>query len=185
MIDLRKIGDDCVWPEILKPMGYGDHRVEDFEIWYERNETHLGHLPKTLVEQWVYRHWCDSIASFIPIENLEWREETWPAHDFTTKIGTVRGNDPLEPERDFEVFSGQRGGKKLKTAIELDAGCWVYPLVVLETPGGFIDCVGDHIANDFFLVEGHKRRRYLNALLVRGETVSCQQVFVLTSPWLR
>ncbi|MBY5974509.1 hypothetical protein KUV28_19295 [Ferrimonas balearica] len=184
MIDLREIGEDLVWPDCLEPKGYGDLSVEDFSSWWKRNGEELKHLPEALAEQWIYRHWRDSVASFIPIDDLECREETWPPDDFVTKVGTVRGNEPLNPEHDFEVFSGLRTGERLMTAQALDTGHWDYPPIVLETPEGFIDCIGHHIKTEYFLVEGHKRRRYLNALLKRGEAVSDQRVLVICSPSL-
>ena len=184
MIDLREIGDECVWPEHLKPKGYGGHIVEDFGSWWARNNEELKHFPEALAEQWIYRHWKDSVASFIPIEELECVEETWPANDFVTRVGTVRGNEKMNPEHDYEVFNGKKTGEKLLTAEDFDEGHWDFPVVVLDTPGGFIDCVGDHIESDFFLVEGHKRRRYLNALLHRGSSISDQRVFSLHSPRL-
>ncbi|MAM09695.1 MAG: hypothetical protein CML23_04385 [Rhizobiaceae bacterium] len=184
MIDLREIGEDCVWDHDLEPKGYGDLKVEDFGSWWERNGHKLKHLPRSLAEQWIYRHWTDSVASFIPIEELTCCEEIWPADDFVTKVGTVRGKEALNPEHDFEVFNGQKTGEKLLTAKALDSGHWDFPLVVLETLGGFTDCMGDHIETDYFLVEGHKRRRYLNALLHHGASLADQRVYVLHSPSL-
>lgn len=184
MIDLRELGEACVWPAYLEPRGYGELIVEDFGSWWKRNGDQIKHLPDTLAEQWIHRHWRESVASFIPIEDLMCREEIWAPGDFVTKVGTVRGNEPLNPEHDFEVFSGQKTGEKLLTAKALDSGHWDFPLVVLETPGGFIDCVGDHIETEYFLVEGHKRRRYLNALLSRGASIADQRVYVLRSPSL-
>jgi len=182
MIDLRKIGEKCVWPNDLEPNGYGDLHVEDFSTWWSRNRDNMKNLPEALAEQWIYRHWTDSVASFIPIEGIRCEKEVWPPIDFITKVGTVRGNEPLDPENDFEVFSGRETGDKLQTAKALDIGHWDYPLVVLRTPGGFIDCIGDHIKTQYFLVEGHKRRRYLNALLNQGKTLKNQEVFVLHAP---
>jgi hypothetical protein len=182
LIDLRAIGEECVWPSDLQPQGYGDVHVEDFASWWDRNSDKLKNLPDALAEQWFYRHWQDSVASFIPIEGLHCSEEVWPPMDFVTKVGTVRGNEQMDPKHDFEVFSGQKTGEKLLTAQALDQGQWDYPLVVLETPEGFIDCIGDHIETQYFLVEGHKRRRYLNALLDRGVLVKQQRVYVLRSP---
>lgn len=113
MIDLRKIGEECVWPDQLEPEGYGDLSVEDFRCWWDRNSEKLKHLREALAEQWIYRHWRDSVASFIPIEELQCREEVWPPADFVTKVGTVRGNEPLNPKHDFEVFSGQKNWREI------------------------------------------------------------------------
>ena len=179
MIKIRELDERCPWPDELEPVGYGDHNVETFEEWRERNSILLQHLPNELVEQWVHRHWKNSVAKFIPLEGLLWREELWPPSDFITKVGTVRGNEPLDPEHDYKVFSGKVGGEKSQTAKTLDAGHWDYAPIVLETPEGFIDRVGDHIKTKYFLVEGHSRRRYLNALLRRNVQLGKQRVFVL------
>lgn len=184
MIDLREIGEVCVWSSHLEPEGYGDLEVEDFITWWGRNYEMLKHLPEALAEQWIYRHWRDSVASFIPIEGLQCHEELWPPADFVSRVGTVRGNEPLDPKHDFDVFSGRETGEKLLTAKALDTGHWDYPVVVLETPRGFTDCIGEHIETEYFLVEGHKRRRYLNALLDRDASVKDQSVFILHSPSL-
>jgi len=184
MIDLRDIGGVCVWSHDYEPVDYGDLVVEDFASWWGRNKENLKNLPEVLAKQWIYRHWRVSVAAFIPLDGLQVREETWPSADFITKVGTVRGNEPMKPIHDFEVFSGQKTGKKTPTAQELDTVHWGYPVVVLETPDGFIDCIGDHIEAEYFLVECHKRRRYLNALLNRGASILDQRVFVLRCPSL-
>lgn len=179
MINLRDLADYCPWPDELKPVGYGDIRVEDFDSWWARNRLEFHGLPKELVEQWIYRHWKVSVAKFIPIDGLGYREELWDPSDFIAKVGTVRGTEPLDPIHDFRVFSGQVGGEKLSTAKALDTGKWDYAPIVLETPDGFIDFTGTYIETPFFLVEGHKRRRYLNALLHQGVKLLAQRVFVL------
>lgn len=101
-----------------------------FRNWRERNGEKFKHLPKPLAQQWMHRHWCDPVASFIPIEDLTCRENNWPPYDFVTIIGTVRGKDAL------------------------DSGHWDFPLVVLGTPDGFIDCIEDHIEARIFLGRG-------------------------------
>ncbi|WP_282094215.1 hypothetical protein [Epibacterium ulvae] len=183
MFDLREIGDKHVWANHLEPLGSGDHTKEDFQTWWERNNGELNHLPQNLVEQWIYRHWKQSIASFVPIKTLTCREEKWPPKDCIDKVGTIRGNEPLNPEDDFKMFCKKTNeGKLSPTAEALNQGQWDFPLVVLETPDGFIDKIGEHITTDYFLVEGHKRRRYLNALINKSISITDQPVLILNSP---
>lgn len=116
MFKLQELDECCAWPAHLMPDGDGDHSMESFETWWCKHGEELGHLPQEVIEQWVYRHWSTSVARFIPLDNLAYREETWPAVDFIERVGTVRGNERLEPEHDFKIFSGQLDGEKLATA---------------------------------------------------------------------
>lgn len=50
-------------------------------------------------------------------------------------------------------------------AVALDQGEWDYAPPVLCTPNGFIDTLGTVIDANYLIVEGHSRRRYLNALI--------------------
>ncbi|MBZ0218539.1 MAG: hypothetical protein K8F25_18425 [Fimbriimonadaceae bacterium] len=181
MFNLRELDDCCVWPEHLTPEGYGDHLVEPFEAWWGKHSKELSHLPKEVLKQWVYRHWSDSIATFLPLERLSCSEEVWPAIDFIEKVGTLRGNEPMDPEHDYDAFSGRLDGRKKPVAIALDQGEWDYAPIVLSTPDGFIDGIQEHIITPYFLIEGHKRRRYLNALLHKGLCIKDQRIFVLTT----
>ena len=184
MFNLSDLDECLAWPPNLMPEGYGDLEVESFEVWWNKHCDELQHLPIEVSKQWIYRHWSDSIAKFIPLEGLSCREEVWPAIDFIEKVGTIRGNEPMNPEHDYNVFSGRLDGQKLPTASALDQGEWDYPPIVLVTPNGFIDPMQEHIDMPYFLVEGHKRRRYLNAMLHRGKSVKNQRVYILDSPFI-
>ncbi len=173
-----------VWDETLKPIGYGghSHELEKLDPWMERTGRLLGHLHPEIREQWIYRHWKYSQLNFIPLDDLTWAEETWEPNYFMENVRTWRGNDELDPDHDYNAFAEPEVGTKLQTAIALDSGKWDYAPIVLRTPGGFVDTLGKVIKANYLLVEGHQRRRYLNALLHRGIEVAPQRVFVLESP---
>ena len=59
-------------------------------------------------------------------------------------------------------------------------GTWDYPIVVMYVPNGIIDCDGEHPEVRHFLVEGHSRVRYLNALTQHGKPLSEHEVYVLS-----
>jgi hypothetical protein len=65
------------------------------------------------------------------------------------------------------------------TATALDKGRWDYAPIVLPTPNGFIYTIGMFIDSKYLLVEGHQRRRYLNALVHRGVVLEPQRVILL------
>lgn len=183
MFDLRDWPEE-IWDDSLKPKGYGGHyyELEKYDEWKERTAALLAHLHPEICEQWIYRHWTYSPLNFIPLDSLSWTEESWEPEYFIEHVQTYRGNTPLNPEDDYKTFAEPETGEKLDTAIALDAGHWDYAPVVLRTPDGFIDTIGEVVKAKYLLVEGHQRRQYLNALLYRGTKLPSQRVFVLDSP---
>lgn len=180
MLDLQNV-PDCTWNDEFEPIGCGGHNVESFQDWDLRVGYKLNNLCSEIREQWVHRHWTGSPLAFLPLETLTWREERWSPTKFISEVKTWRGDEALHPEFDFEVFANPHG-KKLPTAEALDRGEWDYAPPVLCTPQGFIDTIGNHVQANYLLVEGHQRRRYLNALMARGVDLIDQRVFVMTSP---
>ncbi len=182
MINLEKLRYCTVWPEELARIEgefLGD--AEPFSDWRERTRELTGALPNEVCEQWVYRHGTQSPFTFLDLSKLHCEEQVWPAHDFPIRIGTFRGNEAMTPEHDFKVFNDRYlTGLAASTASTLNAGKWEYAPVVLSTAGGFICSIGEHINKDFLLIEGHKRFRYLYALLTKGVDVEPQRVWVLT-----
>ena len=178
MLDLRKFGDP-VWPKELMPIGIDGLTKESYEDWRTLVGDEIHHLHPEISEQWIYRHWTQSPLSFLAIPDLEWREEIWTPDQFLAEVRTWRGNEPLNPEFDYGVFH-QFGTHP--TAEALDNGAWDYAPIVLSTPEGFIDTIGEKVDARYLLVEGHQRRRYLNALVTRGAKLPPQRVFVLSIP---
>lgn len=183
MFDLRGWPEE-IWDENLKRKGYGGHHneLEKYDDWKERTAAPLAHLHPEICEQWIYKHWTSSRLSFIPLDDLSWREEFWAPEYFIEKVRTWRGNEALNPEHDYRAFTERQYEKKHPTAAALDTGHWDYAPIVLRTPDGFIDTIGEAVKAEYLLVEGHQRRRYLNALLYRGVKLDPQRVFVLDSP---
>ncbi len=169
------------WPNEFRPVGESSLDKESFEAWWARNRERLRHLHEQIAEQWIYRHWTYSHFSFLPLDALSWRLETWESADIVREV--VRyGHErtPYSPEFDYQTFQRGGGSDRHPTARALDGGTWDYPIIVLETPDGFIDAGRDLPDARFVLVEGHQRMRYLNALLRRGHTpLGPHQLFVL------
>lgn len=180
MLDLRNV-PQCSWDEKFEPLGFGTLNVENFPDWEERVGNQIGNLCPEIRQQWVHRHWTYSPLSFLPLESLSWREERWAPQRFIAEVKSWRGDEALNPEHDFKVFANP-GGRKRPTAEALDQGEWDFAPPVLSTPGGFIDTLGNHVQAEYLLVEGHQRRRYLNALTERGVELVDQRVFILKSP---
>lgn len=181
MLDLNDV-PDCEWDPNLTPQGYGGLKVESYADWEERIGHNISNLHPEIREQWVHRHWTQSRMAFLPLETLTWREERWAPEKFLSEVKTWRGNEALDPEHDYNAFARPEMGGKHPTAVALDQGEWDYAPPVLCTPNGFIDTLGTVIDANYLLVEGHCRRRYLNALIERGQALEDQRVFVMESP---
>lgn len=181
MFDVREFEEE-IWPECLMQVGYGGHlyELESYDDWYERTAVQLNHLHPEICEQWIFRHWIHSPFSFIPLDGLTWVEERWSPAKFLNLVG-ILGSDPFAPDFDFEVFQGYEGDR-LPTALALDNGEWDYAPILIETPNGFINEVGQKSPEPYLLIEGHQRRRYLNALVSRGVELIDQRVFIIKLP---
>ncbi|KXJ63098.1 hypothetical protein AXY46_03525 [Achromobacter xylosoxidans] len=183
MLDLRGLMCTSVWPPELERLE--DERdpwkPETFAEWRKRTQGLTGELPDEVCEQWIYRHYSHSPMQFLELNRLSCDEETWTPEQFLARVGTISGNEPMDPVHDLAAYSKPGlGGKKHATAEALDKGAWDYAPIVLHVPGGYICPKGEHVQKDYLLIEGHSRHRYLNALIHDGRKLSHQRVFVLT-----
>ena len=183
MLDLRLLIHESVWPSELERLENDDDAwdPETFDAWRERTKGLTGTLPDEVCEQWIYRHSGHSPMQFLELHRLSCNEVTWSPEHFLAQVGTIYGNDSMDPVHDLDVYSRRGlGGAKHATAKALDEGAWDYAPVVLHVPGGYICPAGQHIQRDYLLIEGHSRHRYLNALIHDGRKLAGQRVFVLT-----
>lgn len=183
MLDLRLLISKSVWPKELERLENGRDAwdVEPFDVWRGRTRGLTGDLPDEVCEQWVYRHFGHSPMEFLELHCLSCEEVIWSPEQFLARVGTIYGNEPMDPVDDLAIYSGNgTGWGKLPTAMALDEGAWDYAPIVLHTPGGYICPGSDHIRKDYLLIEGHSRHRYLNALIHDGKRLGDQRVFVLT-----
>lgn len=181
MFDVREFEEE-IWPECLMQIGYGGHyyELESYEDWFERTATKLNHLHPEICEQWIFRHWFQSSFSFIPLEGLTWREERWCPEKFLHLVSAL-DRRAFDPDNDYNESQGV-GGVKTDTALALDNGEWDYAPILIETPNGSINEIGQESPEPYLLIEGHKRRRYLNALVSRGVELIDQRVFIIKLP---
>jgi len=188
MLDLRKAGPN-VWPSRLKPRSDVGGEKETFATWWARNQADISHLHPQLAEQWVYRHWGFTEFSFLPLDSLAWELREISGAEILSSIRREISKR-LDPDFDYEQFQGMSGFARSQTAEELDQGTWVYPIVALSTPSGWVTRDLKH-PHDFIdlpnerlmLLEGHQRHRYLNALHHRGLPPNGpHRVFIVVSP---
>lgn len=163
------------WPESLAPIGEGGHNKESFEDWWERNSTGLSNLHPDIAEQWVYRHWHYSPYSFIDLHNLKWELKDWTTEQIIDAVYNERCQ--FNAEHDHKVFN--RFDSNPTSGPMNATGTWDYPIVVMHVPHGIIDCDGEHPEVRHFLIEGHSRVRYLNALTEYGSPLGEHKVYVI------
>jgi len=170
------------WPESLRPIGESTFEKEPFSDWWHRNRQMLAHLPRDLVEQWIYRHWTHSPFSFLPLDDLTWKRRFWSGADLLRSIHRAWG-EQLDPQFDYDTFQRQGGADRHPTALALDCGTWDYPMVLLSTPFGIIDGGRSMPSVRLVIVEGHQRHRYLNALHSLGKApAGPHETIILSTP---
>ena len=179
MLDLRRRWD-CAWDPAMRPVGEGDHQKEPFEAWWDRWGERLGHLDPRVAEQWIYRHWHHSYMSFLDLEPINWRLESWPGDRILSDIHPEFGG-PMAAENDYAAFNGGAFGP-IATARAMNTGTWDMPLLVLQTPKGILSERGELPHIRYVVAEGSKRMRYLNALRHRGQGEGPHELFLLSTP---
>jgi hypothetical protein len=177
MIDMRNLAGAHVWDAALTPIEAGEWGQEPFDAWWSRSSEALANLHPQIAEQWVYRHWLYTNFSHISLPDLTWRREVWPTQEILELVERPRKDE--DAEHDYRVFH-----VKLPThepAKTMDTtGTWNFPILVLRTPEGVMTYSGPSPDARFWLIEGHKRMRYLNALASRNQCADEHALFVLT-----
>lgn len=183
MFDLRA-DLPAAWSEELKPRGESTLQKEPFEAWWARNKFVLSNLHPEIAEQWIYRHWTYSPYCHLPLSELTWRVERWPTVRIIEELRLNRVAGEWNSEFDYKVFHG----KEFEPGRTMDAvGTWNIPIIIIETPHGVLSRSGPHPDARYWLIEGHQRLRYLNALHERNSCAAEHAIFVLapSSIWPR
>lgn len=180
MIDLTQ--RDFVWDSALEPVGMDTFDKEPFTAWWERNQGKLSHLHPQICEQWVYRHWNHSHYSFLPLEKLSWRLEDWKTEEILNQTGIFdqglisdEGHTYCSPAFDYEMIQNEYEPSRTMDI----TGTWNIPILVLHSPSGFIFEKGPRPDVRYWLIEGHKRIRYLNALVHHGKPSATHFLYLL------
>jgi hypothetical protein len=181
MIDL--MASQIVWPGELQPIRPNEYEKEPFQSWWHRCKDKLGHLPHKVCEQWVYRHWEETGYGFLPLENLSCRLEQWETGRILASIGiwdegliTDEGHKYCSASWDYDVVR-EKGGEPLETMEK--TGTWNIPIIVLQSDSGFGTFRGPRPDIHYWLIEGHKRIRCLNALAHYSKPASNHLLYVL------
>lgn len=172
MIDLDS---GTEWEARFKPIGGGSADQEPFSSWWARHSSEFGHLDPQVLEQWVHRHWHHSRFCRLPLTQLSSRREVWSTERI---LKGVYNDDEISPDYDFEKLAEHHVGRTM-----LSSGTWDYPMLILSTPEGFKDRMGEHADVRFRLIEGHRRFRFLYALAHRRQARASHEVLIISIDW--
>lgn len=151
---------DLAWDEALKPRSLDPHGREPFDAWWSRHGARFPNLDSRVLEQWVHRHWGLSPYRNLLIERISSREESWPTDKILREVVNYAARH-LNPSWDLSTFNG----KDFEPGATMDrTGTWDMPMLILEHLHGFLGPKGSRSDARYWLIEGHQRFRYLNAL---------------------
>lgn len=161
--------------ERIAPRGDGFDR-EPFDEWYARVHNEIPHVPAEVAEDWIHRCWGYSAYEDLPLEDIRFGRETWPATAFASvQFSPEWGLNA--PEFDIlsqpDHYSG-RLGKYM-----LEHGTWPVAPVVLRQVDTRIECRGQQLG-ELHVLEGHLRITYLLWLIRRNRARPTHDVWVAT-----
>lgn len=165
------------WPSRLQPVGESTLEKEPFSTWYARNKAGLEHLDPRILEQWVYKHWIYSPYTGLPLDTLTSTIEIWKSSKLIAEVGfideinVITRGDELGGSDGVEFLARfvHRDGRTFEPGTTMSStGTWNFPILVIESPGGFWVNGFDFPSWRYWLIEGHLRFRYLRALHVAG-----------------
>ncbi|WP_407832171.1 hypothetical protein [Vibrio rotiferianus] len=152
---------------------YDSLSPESFEDYYHRFPRELSHIPKEVVETWIYRHWDDFQG---------WRElqpETWhfELHEFSCeeilKIGHVGDWSKQLHHWGRELINGERRRNTWLGRYMLESGTTPTSIIVGFNFGQHVHPIefGDQkMKLPYQLIEGHMRLAYLFGMIKEGHS---------------
>jgi len=150
--------------------------TESLEDYLARVRPLVGHLPKPVIEQWIYRHFRYTEYRNIPLEKLTAQPETWQT-DKILAIGSVFAPNELQDE--LGPTSGLRNWQSEPALAFRAAGTWDFPILIMEHEDGFLDEEGILTPYKYWLIEGRLRFRFLNYWHDEGKANDKHKVWVI------
>ncbi|WP_437324947.1 hypothetical protein [Sorangium sp. So ce381] len=121
-----------------------------------------------MFEQWVFRHWSYSEYFGLPLRGLKCRAVYLETN---TLLAVGAGGNAIPdrtPESLLAVFEHMRELPCQPMITMNSTGTWDFPVLLLESPNGFVYRGRQEHAPKLWLIEGHLRVRYLMALAAHG-----------------
>ncbi len=157
------------WPKRWKPQGEG-FSLEPFDQWWCRNRVNFPNLDKRVAEQWMHRHWSQTSYANLYLPRFNSTLAMWPTRWILHRVGHVLGT--LDPKWDLDQLP-RAGGPPASVMNAM--GTWDYPIVIVHSRAGFRTSGGEVRNLHYWLIEGHLRFRYLNALANSAAAAVCSR----------
>lgn len=168
------------WPAEWRPIGFGSPALEPFANWWHRNATQFPNLAPLVCEQWIYRHWTSSPYFGLQVRRLRCSRERYPTNTFLLECGSIlasRSKGPFVVDAGHIFKAFRRAHEPARTMGA--TGTWNIPVVLLRSSDGF-ELRGRPIPeHHLWLIEGHRRLRYLSALSQVERAANAHDAYVL------
>lgn len=179
IIDMRDLPS---WPAEMSSESNFEHNEKKFEEWWATNGLKLAHLGPIVAEQWVFRHFNDTLYAGLPLDRLRVQTERMSTNTLLTDV-YVDGWEDKFPEYDWETFyepahghsAPREPGRLMQTS-----GTPRTPILLLHTPDGFVLPDGSRHDRPYCLIEGHTRWRCIRGLNTQGQAASEHDVLALS-----
>lgn len=167
--------------------GYGDFEVESFNDYYARWPDHLSSIPRSVVEDWVYRHWQDFKNHWAAMQPHQWGFER--ASFSNSEILSIDHIGTWISELDAEGVEYVTGKPRSRTKLAqhmLANGTFPVPIIVARNAGHVQHprSGGERMKEPYQLIEGHCRLACLRGMInaAHPNLAPTHEVWVVTIP---
>lgn len=81
------------WPRSWKPKRFDSFDREDFASWWARCGSDFSSLDRRVVEQWIFRHWTQSLYLGLPLSELTSHVQTISTEQLLETVGRDDAKD--------------------------------------------------------------------------------------------
>lgn len=173
--------------KIPEPKNWGTFRIEPFSDYISRWPKDLAHIPDSVIETWIHRHW-PQFQQWAPLRPIEWTyefrcmkaEEILAISHVNQWMKTLAywGEDLCEGRNRKSTWLGnymlEVGTTPSPMIVALNAGGWTHPR----------ERGNPNLHEPYQLIEGHMRLAYLQAMIRRSHFAlqHCHDVILVTLP---
>lgn len=150
---------------------YGDMDRESFDSYYSRWPPELSSIPKSVVEDWIYRHWNCFQDRWISLAPHTWtyRKSSFNNDQILTIDHVLTWISELDAEG-VEFVTGAPRSQCSVGRFMLSEGTFPVPIIVAEEASHVV-CPrggGAHMKAPLQLIEGHTRLACLRGMINAG-----------------